>query len=96
MRKFLLLNLFFTLTCFSQDLKLSTLLIPKELTENANSIVRKQNIEINILSQKLMQINKLKVITVLNSKGLSNIDAIEYFDGSTKVKSIEAEHLFLL
>lgn len=90
MRKFLLLNLFFTLTCFSQDLKLSTLLIPKELTENANSIVRKQNIEINILSQKLMQINKLKVITVLNSKGLSNIDAIEYFDGSTKVKSIEA------
>ena len=34
--------------------------------------------------------NRLAFITVLNSKGLSNIDAVEYYDGSTKVKSIEA------
>mgnify|MGYP006191120873 FL=1 len=90
MKKTLFLFFFSTFASFSQDLKLSSLLIPKELTENANSVVRKQKIEINILSQKLMQINKSKIITVLNSKGLNNIDAIEYYDESTKVKTIEA------
>lgn len=86
----LLLFLFFSLLNYSQDLKLSTLFIPKELMENANSVVRNQKLEINILSQKLMQIRKSKIITVLNSKGLNNIDAVEYYDGSTKLKSIEA------
>ena len=66
------------------------MLIPKELTENANSVVRNQKIEIEIPSQKLMIIKKSKTITVLNSKGINNIDAIEYYDKSTKVKSIEA------
>lgn len=75
---------------YSQKLDLSSLSIPKDLIENANSVVRNQKIEIDILSQKLMQIKKSKTITVLNSKGLSNIDAIEYYDKSTKIKSIEA------
>ena len=75
---------------YSQDINLSSLSIPKELTENANSVVRNQKIEIEIPSQKLMIIKKEKTITVLNSKGINNIDAVEYYDKSTKVKSIEA------
>ena len=89
MIKRIFLLLFFPMFCFSQDLKLSSLSIPKELTENANSVVRNQKIEIEILSQRLMIIKKNKTITVLNSKGLNNIDAIEYYDKSTKIKTIE-------
>jgi len=38
-----------------------------------------------------MHIKKRKVITVLNEKGLRNIDAIEYYSNSTKIVSIKAE-----
>lgn len=86
----IIIFLIFPFCCFSQDINLSSMLIPKELTENANSVVRNQKIEIEIPSQKLMIIKKSKTITVLNSKGINNIDAIEYYDKSTKVKSIEA------
>ena len=90
MKKILILFLFSTIVGFSQDIKLSSLLIPKELSENANSVVKDNKIEINILSQKLMTIKKTKTITILNSKGLNNIDAIEYYDNSSKIKTIEA------
>lgn len=86
----IIIFLFFPFCCFSQEISLSSMLIPKELTENANSVIREQKIDIEILSQKLMLIKKFKTITVLNSKGISNIDAVEYYDKSTKVKSIEA------
>ena len=46
MKKNLILFLFFSLLNYSQDLKLSTLFIPKELMENANSVVRNQKLEI--------------------------------------------------
>ena len=86
----IILLLLFPLICFSQDFKYSSLLLPKELTENSNSVIREQKIEVTILSQKAMTIKKNKIITVLNSKGLNSIDAIEYYDKSRKVKSIEA------
>jgi len=47
---------------YSQDSKLSTLLVSKELSENSNSIVRDQKIEIDITSLNLMQIRKKKII----------------------------------
>ncbi|MFM7894649.1 MAG: DUF3857 domain-containing protein, partial [Flavobacterium sp.] len=90
MKKYLILFLFSTIVGFSQDIKLSSLLIHKELSENANSVVKDNKIEINILSQKLMTIKKTKTISILNSKGLNNIDAIEYYDNSSKIKTIEA------
>ena len=90
MKKILILFLFPTFLSFSQDLKLSSLLIPSELSENANSVIRDQIVEIEILSQESMIIKKSKIITVLNSKGLNNIDAVEYYNNSTKVKVIEA------
>lgn len=90
MKKILILFLFPTFLSFSQDLKLSTLLIPKELSESANSVIRDQIVEIEILSQESMIIKKSKIITVLNSKGLNNIDAVEYYNNSTKIKAIEA------
>lgn len=90
MLKKILFFLLLTSFCYSQDFRLSALSISKELTENANSVVRDQKLEIDISSLNQMQIKKKKIISVLNSKGLNNVDAVEYYDKSTKVKLIEA------
>lgn len=74
----------------AQNIDYSSLLLPENLKENANSIVRFQSIDVTISSQKSISIKVYKVITVLNSKGLSNIDAREYYNKSEKVNSIEA------
>lgn len=79
-----------SISIFAQEVKYSSILIPKELKENANSVVRNQQIQIEIVSRKQMVVKKTKVVTVLNNKGINNIDAIEYYNKSTKVKTIEA------
>ena len=68
----------------AQNTDYSSLLIPENLKENANSIIRNQTITINIISQKSMIVKTSKVITVLNSKGVSNVDAREYYSRSEK------------
>lgn len=80
---------FFYNNLFSQD-NLSSLLIPKELREKSNSVVRFQKIDVNILSQKSYKKSVTKIITVLNEYGLRNIDAREYYSNSEKINSIEA------
>ncbi|HLO72877.1 MAG TPA: DUF3857 domain-containing protein [Flavobacterium sp.] len=84
---FLLLN---SILIFSQEIKYSSLLIPKDLAENANSIIRNQEILISVNSQNSLTIKKRKVVTVLNSLGLNNVDAKEYYSKSEKIKNIEA------
>lgn len=90
MRLFFFFTFLITSLSFSQEHYLSAMLIPSELKENANSVVRNQEIEIDIQSQRKMKIKKTKIITVLNSKGVNNVDAKEYYDKSTKIKIIEA------
>ena len=87
--KILFLLLVYT-TVTAQNINYATLLIPEILKENANSTVRNQSIIVTITSQKSMSVSTLKVVTVFNKYGLNNIDAIEYYDKSRKVKSIEA------
>ena len=82
--------LFVSTTLFSQGLDFSVSAIPLELKENANAVVRLNQKDLQILSRKLMITKTKNVITILNEKGLKNIDASEYFDKSSKVKSIEA------
>jgi hypothetical protein len=64
--------------------------IPAALLENANSVIRYQQIDINITSQSLMTIKKQKVVTVLNKYGNNNVDAIEHYDKKNRIKAIEA------
>ena len=59
----LLLFLLSALSVFSQD-NYTTLTISKELKEKANSVVRLQEIEVDINSQKSFKIKKKKVITI--------------------------------
>lgn len=84
------LLLFIPTALFSQDISYAVSEIPSELKENANAVVRLNQKQIKIVSRKSMVIATKSVITVLNEKGLRHMDASEYFDKSTKIKSIEA------
>ena len=74
----------------AQTIDYSSLILHENLKENANSIIRNQSIIIDIASQKSMVVKTTKVITVLNSKGISNVDAREYYSNSEKILSIQA------
>lgn len=67
--------------------------IPDSLKENADAVVRLNQIDISIASQRSMIVNTQRVITVFNEKGLSAIDAFENYDKKTSVKKIEARIL---
>lgn len=60
------------------------------LKENANAIMRLNQKVITISSRKSLNTKNKKAITILNDNGLSHLGAYEYFDKSTRVKSIEA------
>jgi hypothetical protein len=85
-----LIVLFFTTLLFSQKPEYSTLLIPDSLKQNANAVVRLNQIDIVISSQRDMNIKEKRVITVLNENGIRNIGAVEHYDKHTIVRSIEA------
>jgi len=64
---------------------------PDSLRENANAIIKENIIDIKIPSFDRMIIKKRRVITVLNEFGLKHLDANEYYDKSSSIKSMEAE-----
>ncbi|WP_017496167.1 DUF3857 domain-containing protein [Flavobacterium sp. WG21] len=81
---------FFTFVLTAQKSEYSSAAIADSLKENANAVVRLDQIDIAILSQRTMNARNRRVVTVLNEKGLSAIQAHEYYDKSTSVRSIEA------
>ena len=84
------LFLFFTSFIFAQKIEYNSLNISDSLKENANAVVRLNQIDIAIASQRSMSITTKRVVTVLNEKGLSAIDAIESYDKRTDIRNIEA------
>lgn len=86
----ILMFLIFFGNCFSQNIEYTILNIPAELKENANSIVRNQEILVQIKSISNMIIKTHKVVTVFNENGLRNIDATEHYNKTLNVNSIEA------
>jgi hypothetical protein len=85
-----LLFLLFSIISTAQKSQYPTTTIADSLKENANAVMRFHQIDIVINSQRNMNCKERKVITILNSNGLDAIDAYEYYDKSTIVKSIEA------
>ncbi|MEW5676964.1 DUF3857 domain-containing protein [Flavobacterium enshiense] len=73
---------------FAQNVDLSVFSIPDSLKENANAVVRLNNINIDVLSQRKMIIKTKRVVSVINQEGLKAIDAVEYYDKSTSIKEI--------
>lgn len=65
------------------------LLIADSLKENADAVVRLNQLDIIISSQRSMNIKTKRVTTVFNEKGMSAIDAFENYDKKTSVKNVE-------
>lgn len=80
----------FTTSLYSQKTEYSTLLISDSLKQNANAVVRIDQIDIVISSQRNMNIKQKRIVTVLNEKGQSAVDAYENYDKRTSVQSIQA------
>lgn len=84
--------IFFLVTLISSAQKsdFSVLTIADSLKENANAVVRLDQIDIVISSQRNMNIKNHRVVTVFNENGFDATDAYEFYDKSTSVKNIEA------
>jgi len=82
--------LFTTTFIFAQKSDYSSVTISDSLKENANAVVRLNQIDIVISSQRSMNIKKKRVVTVLNEKGFDAIEAFENYNKTNSVKSILA------
>ncbi|KGL58831.1 DUF3857 domain-containing protein [Polaribacter sp. Hel1_85] len=86
----LLVSLFSIVATFSQKNNYSSLLIPVELKENANAVIRDNSIEITIEDVDEMVVRNRKVVTVLNKLGDRNVSMSEYYDNHTKITKLSA------
>jgi transglutaminase-like putative cysteine protease len=75
---------------YAQKSEYTTLLIPDSLKQNANAVVRLDQTDILISSQRNMNVKQKRIVTVLNEKGQSAVDAYENYDKRTTVQSIQA------
>lgn len=82
--------LFLPTVLFSQTVDFSTLFIDKGLSENSNAIVRLNQQDIVIASQRSLNVKTKRIVTILNEQGLSDINAQEYYNSSRRIKKIEA------
>ena len=79
-----------TLNSFAQKSNYPILSIPDSLKQNANAVLRLDQMDIVIASQRSMNIKTQRVVSVLNEKGLNDIDAYCHYDKTTSIKNIEA------
>jgi hypothetical protein len=82
--------LFFTFFVSAQKLDYSILTIPDSLKQNANAVLRTNQINIDIPSQGKMIIKTTRVITVLNELGLGSMGLVENYDKNNRINKIEA------
>jgi transglutaminase-like putative cysteine protease len=74
----------------AQKSEFASLSIPDSLKQNANAVVRLDQIDILISSQRKMNIKQKRVVTVLNEKGQGAVDAVENYDRRRTIVSIQA------
>ncbi|WP_310556630.1 DUF3857 domain-containing protein [Flavobacterium sp.] len=86
----LVVIILFSTSIYAQKLEYSTLFIPDSLKQNANTVVRLDQMDIVIASQRSMNVKQKRVVTVLNEKGQNAINAYENYDKKTTVKEIHA------
>ena len=80
----------FSVSTLAQKLEYAILNIPDSLKQNANTVVRLNQLEVNITSQKAMTIKSVVVTTVLNELGLEDLSLAKDYDKNRKITSIEA------
>ncbi|MFK5891501.1 MAG: DUF3857 domain-containing protein [Flavobacteriaceae bacterium] len=91
MRKLVIVT-FFLATCFAkgQNSNHNYLTIPPELKENANAVIRLDNMHISMTSPYKMKVERHLIVTVINKYGdpdaVINVD----YNNHTSIKSIKA------
>ncbi len=75
----------------AQKIEYSVFSIPENLKENANSVVRMRQTNIEIESKKSMTIKTIRAVTVLNELGFHALNETFYYDKNTKIKTLEGE-----
>ncbi|MBL7885501.1 MAG: DUF3857 domain-containing transglutaminase family protein [Flavobacterium sp.] len=92
MRKkiFVLFLFIISASSFSQKLEYSILSIPDSLKTNANAVIRFNQKDIIVSSQKKMKISTKRVVTVFNEMGLDAIGAVEYYEKVSTINSMDA------
>lgn len=83
--------LFISAISSAQDIKLTALLIPSELRENANAVIRDESTIVTISDVDEMTVQVSNTITVLNKLGDRYAVATVYYDGDKKITSLNAE-----
>ncbi|GIQ60213.1 hypothetical protein Flavo103_33490 [Flavobacterium collinsii] len=80
----------FTLISSAQKSEYAVAAIADSLKENANAVVRLNQTDITISSQRSMTIKTQRIVTVLNEKGSNAVNAYEDYGENSSVNSIEA------
>ena len=75
---------------YAQESKFTILDLPKSLTENANSITKSESTFVDVSDSGSQDVYYTKTITILNSKGNSDINAFAFYDNNSKVKKLNA------
>ena len=84
----LLLSFFLTLISNAQE-RYAVVNLTAELTEKSNSVILQQDIRVTIDDYDDMTISEDKIITILNEKGMSALDAYAFYNKSTKIRNLE-------
>lgn len=82
--------LFFNFFIYAQDFDFSSLSIPENLKENANSVVRFENLAIDIKSQREMAISYQTAITIYNDLGNEHANLTFQYDKRRAINNVKA------
>ena len=77
-------------TMAAQEISYQAIALDKDFTENANAVVRLDDMTVDILSQDNMVIRSKRVVTVLNKRGNKHLHAFVGYSNSRKVKYVRA------
>jgi len=86
-----LISLFTCNLIFSQENTYASTLIPDELTEDANAVVRNSIIEITIKGIDKMVVYEKEVVTVLNELGNDDARIAKGYNNDTKITKLSAK-----
>ncbi|MDO7173049.1 DUF3857 domain-containing transglutaminase family protein [Mariniflexile sp. AS56] len=78
-----------TLQIYSQEKSHISFTIPSSLKENANAVIRSNQLDVTINSVDDMTVYEKRIITVLNKEGNSNVEAFVHYDNNVKIKTLE-------
>ncbi|WP_299106714.1 DUF3857 domain-containing protein [uncultured Tenacibaculum sp.] len=69
---------------------LSSLTVPQELIENADAIIRNNELTITVEGVDKMVVKQLRIITVYNEQGKTHVNAYEHYNDDTKITKLSA------